>query len=171
MIWDMHLCKCICPPSGICPPGNFFNTVTCTCEKNPLPCADGYFWHSTAGACVCNIQACDDPQKYFDYDQCRCVWIPQTCPRPNHPEDPAFSFFDIELGTCVCLPDPVTYPNGCNDVKVTINGIVHDTFWNVATCNCDVVAGTCQSRLYYYDAVSGQCVCSILECGNNEIFD
>lgn len=164
MIWDMNECVCMCPPSGLCPHGTFYNSLTCSCEDEPMPCAEGQFWHSATSSCVCDVVDCNNDLKYFDFDACSCVFIQQDCPRDGNDPDP--SFFDRDSGECICL-----HPNGCAGVTVEINDVTHPTFWNIETCECEPLPDACGSSLLYYDLSTGVCQCKNQVCGNNEIFD
>lgn len=108
LIWDMEQCACICPPSGLCPVHYYFDTISCSCQAEPVQCQAGFFWHLDnhgVGKCLCLVQECGEAE-YFDFDACSCLFVQQNCPRAGHPEDPNPSFFDQLTGTCICLPNP-----------------------------------------------------------------
>jgi hypothetical protein len=117
---------------------------------------------------LCLVQDCSALQ-YFDFDTCSCLFVQQDCPRAGFPSDPANGFFDQVTGTCICLPSPITYPNGCT--SITVDGNIVETYWSIVTCSCETLEDVCVNPHYYYDNKVGLCVCRPLVCASNEIFD
>lgn len=158
--------RTVYPPSGICLPPKFWNTITGTCDTPSTTCTPPQIWDAASSSCKTPVLVCTPPQylastaagvvcvgpgacvlpKVWDAATSSCITPPVVCTPPQ--------VFDVGTGACITPPVVCTPPQ----------------VWDMATSSCITPPVTCTPP-QVWDAATSSCITPSVVCVPPQVKD